>query len=209
MDALRMEEMETFSQSEMRKREIVEAARELYEEKGLYRTSVKDITESVGVTRSLFYHYFENKDAVTRAVLDAIVDDFIQMLNTWNQERTPNDIEGALKNCVKIFRIGIFDKGSFRKELATSENAGLYLQFLTRAADALARYITDTTAVDYDREHGTPINHVYETFYILITGLAVFIRKHPETPDEVIEALIAQTLHLDLSRCVCHQVASD
>ena len=48
-----------------RSAEIVVAARELYEEKGLARTSIQDITNHVGVTRSLFYHYFQNKEVTT------------------------------------------------------------------------------------------------------------------------------------------------
>ena len=38
--------------------DIVAAARELYEEQGLSKTSVQDITNRMGVARSLFYHYF-------------------------------------------------------------------------------------------------------------------------------------------------------
>ena len=70
-----------------RRDDIVEAARELYEERGLSRTTVKDITQRVGVTRSLFYHYFSDKDAVTEAVLDDIVEDFLEALRYWNAGR--------------------------------------------------------------------------------------------------------------------------
>ena len=56
-----------------RSAEIVVAARELYEEKGLAHTSIQDITNHVGVTRSLFYHYFQNKEEVTSAVLDQYI----------------------------------------------------------------------------------------------------------------------------------------
>ena len=56
------------SKSDLRRAEIIAAARELYEEKGLSRTSVRDITARVGVTRSLFYHYLADQDAVTSAV---------------------------------------------------------------------------------------------------------------------------------------------
>ena len=55
---------------EERRAEIIRAARELYEEQGLAHTSILDITTRVGVTRTLFYHYFPDKDAVTSAVLD-------------------------------------------------------------------------------------------------------------------------------------------
>lgn len=61
-----------------RSAEIVVAARELYEEKGLARTSIQDITNHVGVTRSLFYHYFQNKEEVTSAVLDQYITDFLE-----------------------------------------------------------------------------------------------------------------------------------
>lgn len=40
--------------SDARRRQIVEAARELYEERGMSRTTVKDVTERVGISRSLF-----------------------------------------------------------------------------------------------------------------------------------------------------------
>lgn len=61
-----------------RRADIVAAARELYEEQGLSKTSVQDITNRMGVARSLFYHYFPDKEAVTSAVLDDYVADFIE-----------------------------------------------------------------------------------------------------------------------------------
>ena len=44
--------------SDERRQQIVDAARQLYEEQGLSATTVKDISERCGVARSLFYHYF-------------------------------------------------------------------------------------------------------------------------------------------------------
>lgn len=70
-----------------RSAEIVVAARELYEEKGLARTSIQDITNHVGVTRSLFYHYFQNKEEVTSAVLDQYITDFWRPCSTGTRAR--------------------------------------------------------------------------------------------------------------------------
>jgi AcrR family transcriptional regulator len=182
-----------------RRDEIVEATRNLYETKGLDHTTVKDITEAIGVTRSLFYHYFENKDAVTEAVLDTYVDDFIQQVYYWNESRERYNVRKALQDCIKMLRRGVFDKDSFRIDLANNENASLYLRFYSRTAEALARYITDTTAVEYAQYHDIKIDHVYETFYMLIIGLVGFMRRYPDAPDELLEDLIAQTLRLDLS----------
>lgn len=181
-----------------RRAQIVEVTRELFEAKGYARTTITDVTEALGVTRSLFYHYFSSKEDVTEAVLDSYVNDFVQLVQTWNEGREPRKVRQALRDCIRILRIGIFDNDSFRNDLATRENASLYLRFLQRSAEALARYITDTTAVDYEREHGIKIDHVYDTFYLLIIGLVGYMRRYPDASDELLEDLISQTLRLDL-----------
>ena len=181
-----------------RRAKIVAATRELYEERGMAHTTVKDITEAVGVTRSLFYHYFPDKDAVTEAVLDDYVEEFREMVEHWNEEREPGNVRKALHDCISMLRRGVFDKGSFRADLARNENASLYLRFSARSAEVLAQYFTNTTAVDYEQRHELEIDHVYEMFYMLIIGMVGFVRSNPDAPDEVLESLVAQTLHLDL-----------
>ena len=181
-----------------RRAEIVSAARTLYEERGMAHTTVKSITAAVGVTRSLFYHYFPDKDAVTEAVLDDYVEEFREMVELWNDNREPGNVRKALHDCIRMLKRGVFDNGSFRTDLAHNENASLYLRFLSRSADVLARYLTNTTAVAYAQSHHLEIEHVYEMFYMLIMGMVAFIRSHPDASDEVLESLVAQTLHLDL-----------
>lgn len=181
-----------------RRREIIAAARELYEHKGIDHTSVKDITEKVGVTRSLFYHYFENKEAVTDAILDDYVGNFVQLVHFWNESRERGNVRKSLDDCVAMLRRGLFDNDSFRQDLLKEQNASLYLRFMQRTSATLARYLTDTTAVEYARYHTIEVEYLYETFYLLVIGLIGFMRRNPDTPDEVVAALIAQTLHLDL-----------
>ena len=195
METMRKEDS---AEAAVRRAQIVAAARELYEERGLSHTTVKDITEAVGVTRSLFYHYFPDKEAVTAAVLDDYVAEFREMVDHWNASREPRNVRKSLHDCITMLRRGVFDKGSFRADLARNENAGLYLQFAARSADVLARHLTDTTARDYARFHHLELDHLYEMFYVLITGLVGYIRRYPDAPDEVLECVVAQTLHLDL-----------
>ena len=56
-----------------RRAQIVHAARELCLEKGFSKVTISDIASRVGMTRSLFYHYFQDKDQVADAVLDDAV----------------------------------------------------------------------------------------------------------------------------------------
>ncbi|HJI99625.1 MAG TPA: TetR/AcrR family transcriptional regulator [Coriobacteriaceae bacterium] len=187
------------SRSDARRLEIVAAARELYEERGLSRTTVKDIAERVGVTRTLFYHYFPDKDAVTSAVLDDYIQDYIEALELWNEGRIEGDIDHALRTIVKLLRIGLFEDDAFHIALSSRENAALYLEFVNRVADETTRYIIDTTVRDYAELHDIRIQHLYETFYVLVLGVIGYLRKHPDADDAIIADVIAQTLHLDRS----------
>ena len=63
----------------------------------------------------------------------------------------------------------------------------------------MATRFSQTTAVDYEREHGLPIDHVYETFYVLIIGLVGYMRAHPEAENELLEDLVSQALRLDMA----------
>lgn len=182
---------------EQRRSDIVEAARQLYEERGLSRTSVKDIAERAGITRSLFYHYFPDKQAVTSAVLDDFVEDYIEALSIWNDERMTGEIEQALDGVVRVLRVSVFEGSSFRRALDTRENAALYIEFINRVADRTARYIVDTTVRDYSELHSVSIVHLYETFYILILGICGYIRTHQDVSDEVLKDIIVQSLHME------------
>lgn len=182
---------------EQRRSDIVEAARQLYEERGLSRTSAKDIAERAGITRSLFYHYFPDKQAVTSAVLDDFVEDYIEALSIWNDERMAGEIEQALDGVVRVLRVSVFEGSSFRRALDTRENAALYIEFINRVADRTARYIVDTTVRDYSELHSVSIVHLYETFYILILGICGYIRTHQDVSDEVLKDIIAQSLHME------------
>ena len=182
---------------EQRRNDIVEAARQLYEERGLSRTSVKDIAERAGITRSLFYHNFPDKQAVTSAVLDDFVEDYIEALSIWNDERMTGEIEQALDGVVRVLRVSVFEGSSFRRALDTRENAALYIEFINRVADRTARYIVDTTVRDYSELHSVSIVHLYETFYILILGICGYIRTHQDVSDEVLKDIIAQSLHME------------
>ena len=59
-------EASTSTIGDARRLQIVQAAREICLEKGLSKITISDIAERVGMTRSLFYHYFQDKDQAAR-----------------------------------------------------------------------------------------------------------------------------------------------
>ena len=180
-----------------RKEELLRAVIDVCAREGISKLSVSNITKHVGCTRSLFYHYFPNKEAALEAALDYTIDAFIERLRTWNAGRTQGDIEGALDSIAVLLRSMVLQTPDLPKAISVGGDAVLYTDFVHRVAERCARYMCESTVVEFQRYHEVLIDHVFETFYVLISGLIMFIRSHPYTSTEVIKDIIASTLHIE------------
>jgi len=65
----------TIKASPDRANEILEAARDLFNEKGFENTSVDDIVRRVGVAKGLFYYYFDSKEEIIGILYDRLFDE--------------------------------------------------------------------------------------------------------------------------------------
>jgi AcrR family transcriptional regulator len=61
---------------------ILIAARTVFSEKGLVASTVEDIVERADVGRGSFYYHFENKDEVIRRVIERILAELVEKINT-------------------------------------------------------------------------------------------------------------------------------
>lgn len=94
-----------------RRREIINAAQELFVSKGYNQTSVNDIMEKVGIAKSNFYYYFSSKDELLDALVDLHTE---QHLAKW-QEIIENPRLDALTKLNKVFSISSNIKKEHRK----------------------------------------------------------------------------------------------
>lgn len=181
-----------------RRDEIIDAVRAVVAESGISRLSISAVTKRVGCTRSLFYHYFPTKEDALQAALDQSIDAFMAQLTAWNDQRVTGDIEGALNSAAHMLKTLVLQQDdAMPHTVATGGNAGLYATFVHRVADRTARYICQSTVVDFAAIHEVRIDHLYETFYVLITGLVMFVRANPDVPEETVKDIIASTLHIE------------
>jgi AcrR family transcriptional regulator len=67
--------MKTIKEGQVRKREILVAARELFVKKGYEQTSVNDILKIVDIAKGTFYYYFTSKEEVLEAIILDIVEE--------------------------------------------------------------------------------------------------------------------------------------
>ena len=186
---------------DVRREEIVAAARELFAEQGVRATTFADVAERVGVTRGLVYHYAGDMPALVEQVLDACTEEFVADLRAWDAARETGNIDQAVVDCVALFRRhvptrrhGAAQAGG--RPLPRLDDASLYVRFLDRAVEDLIDVLESTTIRAYAARHEIEIDHVRETFLVLVHGLVALVRAHPETPDAVLGDLVRQTLRL-------------
>ncbi|HEY3272263.1 MAG TPA: TetR/AcrR family transcriptional regulator [Methanocella sp.] len=58
---------------EIRKKEFVAAALELFQTKGFEQTSVTDLTNKVGVSHGAFFYYYKSKEDILESVIEEIL----------------------------------------------------------------------------------------------------------------------------------------
>lgn len=81
---------------------LVEAAHLLFIEKGYDHTSIQDIQEAAGFSRGAFYHHFQSKEELMRAVLQMNHQHYIRRVNELIQEATGATGLEKLKNVIQI-----------------------------------------------------------------------------------------------------------
>jgi len=93
-----------------RRNEFIQAAEELFNEKGYENTSVDDIVGKVGVAKGLFYYYFDTKDNL----LEELVVRFVDETRKNVQEIMATEGLSALE---KLARIGEANEGIKKRSI--------------------------------------------------------------------------------------------
>lgn len=179
--------------------DIMLAARSLFEERGVRATTVKDIAAEASVTRELVYYYFENKQAVIDAVLDDYVEDLVETVLVWNEQRRFGDTPGSLRACIAAFRRALYDASNNpRPMIRVLEELGVRDAFDVRAVRETVDCINENVVTEYAVYHQVEIDFVYEMFCVVIFGMVGLVKINPAISDEALMKVVEQTLHLDM-----------
>lgn len=82
------------------RRQIVEAADDLFYAKGYAQTSFADIAAAVSISRGNFYYHFKTKDEILEAVIDKRLAERQALLGTW--ERSSDGPAAAIACFIRI-----------------------------------------------------------------------------------------------------------
>ncbi|WP_062050979.1 TetR/AcrR family transcriptional regulator [Bacillus sp. JCM 19034] len=73
--------MRVVKEADDRKNEILDAAEELFAQKGFDGTSTKDILEKVGIARGTLYHHFKSKEAIMDGLIERYSNQILSAAN--------------------------------------------------------------------------------------------------------------------------------
>lgn len=80
---LRVQQMKrVVKKPDIRKREIISAAKELIETQGYSQTSVESIIKHAGIAKGTFYHYFKTKQDILDAIVEQIAEELEDHFNS-------------------------------------------------------------------------------------------------------------------------------
>lgn len=178
--------------------DVMQAARKLYEENGVHATTITAIASEAQVTRELVYYYFENKDAITAAVLDDYVEDLVESVVVWNELREFGNTPAELQKCISTFRRALYDTHCPRPMIGVLEELGVRDEFQVRAVRETVDCINSEVVAEYALYHQIEIDLVYEMFCVAIFGLVGLVKINPLISDEALMKVVAQTLRLDM-----------
>ncbi len=93
--------------------EIIEAATDLFYEKGFEKASLRDIALRVGITQAAIYYHFRNKEQILYTIIDIYADEILSLLKSSLAAKTfPLD---RLKNAISQHIIFMETRGKGAK----------------------------------------------------------------------------------------------
>lgn len=136
------------------KKEIIGKATEVFRLKGYHNTSMSDLAEAVGLQKGSFYHYFESKEAIMKAVLT-------ELKNYLNERVNPVVFDESLSPRERLSRL----LKSFGKTLLSKESGCI-----------IGNITLETVAIYPDFR--TIIKEIFENWIIALTHL--YLSNHSE-----------------------------
>jgi AcrR family transcriptional regulator len=129
---------------EIRKKEFVTAAIELFETKGYEQTSVTDITNKVGVSHGAFFYYYKSKEDILASVIDEILAMDYQLVKGLvdNKDMTAKEKLKFILN-TSVSSTKAQPENRLSEHVHSAANAGFHRDFTKRSREMLVPLFTE------------------------------------------------------------------
>lgn len=180
--------LRTVKHHEDRRREIIQAAKDLFIKYGTEETSISQIIREVGVAHGLFYYYFKSKEEVMGAVVQSMSDDFHRELLEQIRLR-----EGNFRACIATM-VDAIDRACLDTGDGWDAKGQLLIQYYERVTEALHQVAAMVwkTAVE---SGALNTEDSEQALQIILSGSLCLVRKNMVTR-EMLPGLIFQMLRI-------------
>jgi len=134
-----------------RKREILDATRALFDERGVRDAQIEDIARAVGINRAIIYRHFSGKEELCAETLVGYLDELAKMLQT--SDDATHDPVDRLENLVVVF----LDFGSAHPAFVDCAQT-----LLRRRGEELMAEVSERVMFDLGRAMASCLNHVVD-----------------------------------------------
>lgn len=114
--------------ADVRKQELLDAALNLFYEKGYHKTSINDIISRVGVTKGAFYYYFKSMDDVAESIALSEAAKLIEVAQKYADNNSLNALEkikGLMLDAINYNMTNVDNRIKLFKLMQDEENAKL------------------------------------------------------------------------------------
>lgn len=162
-----------------RRKEILDAALELFINNGYAKTSVSDIVQKVNVAQGLFYYYFKSKEEVFLAAMEQYTDEFSAKLEAIIRDHTLPLIKRIELIFVTMTQLFAQAEEALMEGIKYSEQLDLDFRLSIHVTQALINPVSEV--LEKTNEKGiTQIKDPVATASFLVFGIFGLIHGNPE-----------------------------
>ena len=113
---------------DIRRQELLDAAFDLFYEKGYHKTSINDVIAKVGVTKGAFYYYFKSMEDVVEIIAMEEASKLMAVAHKYGEDTTLDALEkikGLIGEAINYGMINIEKRKRLVKLMQDEENAKL------------------------------------------------------------------------------------
>ena len=183
--------MRITKEPEVRKKEIIDVALVLFEEKGIMKTSMNDIAKKMDVAKGLLYYYFKSKDELISEVIESFSKDVDEEILKIIENKTLSfyDKLGAI---ITLFFTAIANHPAMME--ISPGNPGIFDYVKTKLSD-IAIFHAKTLLKEGEEKGILSIQYPEYVLRMLIGGIADLYVEGVNDP-EILTVIIEQTLGL-------------
>ncbi len=177
--------MRTAQEHPVTKEKLLDAAYELMLSKGYVATSVDDVCDKAHVTKGSFFHYFESKEALAKALLDRVCSKMGEMKSSIEKEKDPlKRVYGHIDFAIKLSRDPEMKGcllGTFAQELSDTypEIRKICCDGFLKMGEKLAEDI-DAAKQMYAKGAGFTGKGLAEHFIAVLEGSLILVKVHKD-----------------------------